>query len=45
MNQCVVHIMDNYAEILFDMGPRQTIKAMVRKIRPSLAKTSMSVDV
>lgn len=38
-------IIDNGVSILYDMGPRATIKAMIRKIDMKVAKKSVSIDV
>eukprot|EP00038_Savillea_parva_P009283 m.182483 g.182483 ORF g.182483 m.182483 type:complete len:370 (+) comp15539_c0_seq1:32-1141(+) len=41
-----IHAMiDGYASTLYDMGPRQTIKPMIRKISPAVGKNTVSIDV
>lgn len=34
-----------YAQTLYDMGPRQTIKPMIRKINSAVSKNTISIDV
>eukprot|EP00041_Stephanoeca_diplocostata_P015828 m.303719 g.303719 ORF g.303719 m.303719 type:complete len:413 (+) comp20170_c0_seq7:103-1341(+) len=38
-------LQNNACEVFYDMGPRTTLKTMLRKISPAAAKRAVSVDV
>lgn len=43
--QSIKEVIAHHAQTLYDVGPRGTIKPMIRKINPAVAKCTVTIDV